>query len=147
MEDQLKSKKRFSTKGFTSLLLTCCFLVMTVSGVILFLTPRGRDARWTDWTLFGLDKEEWGALHINNSILLLVVVAVHLVLNWSMFSTTTPGVASQCRCTEGETTASSAARFRALLAAIIARTSCLLSSRFVTMTLQGGWSALAAVRS
>jgi hypothetical protein len=78
-------KKRFSTKGFTSLLLACAFLVMGVSGAILYFTPRGRDAHWTDWSLFGLGKEDWGAIHINNSILFLLVALLHLVLNWRIF--------------------------------------------------------------
>ena len=64
-------KKRFSAKGFTSLLLTCSFLVLAVSGIILFMTPKGRDAHWTNWTMLGLGKEGWGAVHINNSILFL----------------------------------------------------------------------------
>ena len=33
----------------------------------------------------GLDKHEWGAVHMNACLLTLVVVAVHLFLNWRIF--------------------------------------------------------------
>ena len=79
------ARRKFSTKGFTSLLLTCSFLVLGVSGVILYLTPRGRTAHWTDWTVTGLGKEEWAALHTNLAILFLAAAGLHLVLNWTMF--------------------------------------------------------------
>ncbi len=58
---------------------------MVVSGILLFLTPRGRVANWTDWTMLGLDKHQWGAVHIMNSILFVIIAGLHLYLNWSMF--------------------------------------------------------------
>ena len=80
-----KMRRRFSLRGFTSLLLTLAFAVMCFSGVMLFLTPRGRVANWTGWTLLGLGKHDWGAVHVNNSVLFIVIAMVHLVLNWSVF--------------------------------------------------------------
>jgi len=79
------TRRKLSTRGFTSLLLMLSFLVMGVSGVVLYLTPKGRVANWTDWTILGLGKEDWAAVHINNSILFLIVSVVHLVLNWKLF--------------------------------------------------------------
>jgi hypothetical protein len=79
------NRRGFSLRGFTSLLLTIAFVAMCFSGVMLFLTPRGRVANWTDWSLLGLGKHEWGAVHINNSVLFVVIAATHLVLNWSIF--------------------------------------------------------------
>ncbi len=76
---------RFRAKGFTSLLLACTFLVVAVSGVILFMTPRGRVANWTGWTMAGLDKHEWAALHINTCLVFLAVALGHLLLNWRLF--------------------------------------------------------------
>ena len=78
-------RRPFSMRGFTSLLLTLSFLVMVVAGIMLFLTPRGRVANWTDWTLLGLGKEQWGAVHIMNSILFVIIAGLHLYLNWSVF--------------------------------------------------------------
>jgi hypothetical protein len=79
------ARKRFSTRGFTSLLLTCVLLVMGFSGVMLYLSPRGRVANWTDWTLAGLGKEQWSAVHVNSCLLFLIVSVVHLLLNWRPF--------------------------------------------------------------
>jgi hypothetical protein len=79
-------RRRFSLRGFTSLLLTLSFGAMCFSGVLLFLTPRGRVANWTDWSLLGLGKHEWGAVHVNNSVLFVAIAVFHLVLNWSIFT-------------------------------------------------------------
>ena len=80
-----RKRRRFSMRGFTSLLLTLSMLVMAFAGVMLYLTPRGRVANWTDWTLIGLGKEQWAALHMNASLLFVIVAVLHLVLNWSIF--------------------------------------------------------------
>jgi len=76
---------KFRTRGFVSLLLALTFLVASFSGVILYLTPRGRVANWTGWTMLGLDKHEWGAIHINACLLVLVIAVIHLILNWGIF--------------------------------------------------------------
>jgi hypothetical protein len=76
---------KFKTKGFISLLLACCFTVAAFSGVILYMTPRGRVANWGGWTMLGLGKHEWSALHMNACALVLVIAAWHLVMNWRVF--------------------------------------------------------------
>ncbi len=76
---------RFRTRGFISLLLACCFLVVAVSGVVLYVTPRGRVANWTGWSLCGLGKHDWSAVHINACLSLLVITSIHLFLNWRVF--------------------------------------------------------------
>ena len=76
---------RFQPRGFTSLLLTLFFLALGFSGVILYLTPRGRVANWTGWTMLGLEKQGWQAVHINIALLFLIVAGLHLFLNWGMF--------------------------------------------------------------
>ena len=81
----VRKRRRFSTRGFVSLLLTLSMVVMCFAGVMLYLTPRGRGANWTDWTLVGLGKEQWAALHMNASLLFVTVAVLHLILNWSMF--------------------------------------------------------------
>ena len=79
------SKRKFHGRGFTSLLLTGLFLVASVTGVILYLTPKGRVAHWTGWTLLGLEKEQWSAVHMNTCWLLLIMTIVHVVYNWKAF--------------------------------------------------------------
>lgn len=77
-------KRQFGLRAFTSMLLAMSFTVMMVSGAVLFLTPRGRTANWTGWTMLGLDKHEWSSIHVNNSILFVALAVTHLVLNWSV---------------------------------------------------------------
>jgi hypothetical protein len=76
---------KFRTRGFISLLLALSFLVAVVSGSVLFMTPRGRIANWTDWTMGGLTKHEWAALHINACLLMVIEAVIHLLLNWRVF--------------------------------------------------------------
>ena len=78
-------RRAFQIRGFTSLLLTLTFVAVVFSGVILYLSPRGRTAHWTDWTMLGLGKEEWGALHMNTCAALILITLLHLVFNWKMF--------------------------------------------------------------
>ena len=75
----------FSLRGFTSLLLMGLFVVLGLSGAMLYASPRGRVANWTDWTLLGLEKGQWEGLHLNGSLLFLIVAVLHLVLNWRPF--------------------------------------------------------------
>jgi hypothetical protein len=76
---------KFNFKGFTSLLLTIIFLVLGCSGVILFITPRGRTANWTSWSVLRLTKQQWQSLHIDVALLFLIIALFHLFLNWSVF--------------------------------------------------------------
>jgi hypothetical protein len=36
------------------------FLIMTYTGIMLFLCPHGRVAYWSDWHFFGLSKNQYG---------------------------------------------------------------------------------------
>jgi hypothetical protein len=46
------------------------------------LPPQGRVAYWADWRLLGLDKEQWGAVHINLGFLFIAILFVHIYYNW-----------------------------------------------------------------
>jgi len=66
----------------TSVLIAASFVILVLSGIMLFVSPPGRIANWTDWTLLGLRRQEWIALHICFSLLFLVVAIFHVVFNW-----------------------------------------------------------------
>ena len=51
----------------------------------MYVTPKGRVANWTDWTLFSLSKSEWSEVHINACLLFLMVSIIHWFLNWKVF--------------------------------------------------------------
>lgn len=73
---------RFVWRAFTSVLITLSFLMLLLSGIMLFASPPGRIANWTNWTLLGLTKKDWTNLHIWFSTLFLVVTVFHIVFNW-----------------------------------------------------------------
>jgi len=79
------NRKKFSWRGWTTFVVTISFIVDTISGVILYIAPPGRIAHWTNWTIWGLDKEEWVAIHTIFGYLLLIIVGIHLYYNWKMF--------------------------------------------------------------
>jgi hypothetical protein len=75
---------RFRFRGFISLWLALMFLVMAYSGVILYATPRGGAASWVSRFAFGLKKPGWEAVHINVSLVFLIVAVLHVIFNWDL---------------------------------------------------------------
>ena len=76
-------ERPFSLRGFTSLLLVFCLLMLLASGITLYVAPRGRIANMTSWTALSLSRPQWVALHINASLLFVVATLTHLAMNWS----------------------------------------------------------------
>ncbi len=84
-EGQKTKQSRFNWRGFFSLLLFGSFSLLAFSGIILYVTPKGRVANWTGWTLLGLQKEEWSSTHITLALLVLIASGFHLYYNWDIF--------------------------------------------------------------
>jgi hypothetical protein len=74
--------KSFQGRALTSLLITGAFLVMLLSGVVLYAAPEGRVAHWVDWRFLGLGKDQWRAVHNTTALLFLVGGFLHLYFNW-----------------------------------------------------------------
>jgi hypothetical protein len=77
-------KFKFKFRGFYSLLMFFSFLISLISGIVLYFPPQGKIAYWTHWTFWGLDKEMWGALHINSSLIFFIIAILHLYYNWKV---------------------------------------------------------------
>lgn len=75
------ARPRFSWRAFTSVLISFSSVALVLSGILLFVSPPGRIANWTDWTLLGLTKREWSALHICFSTVFLLGAALHFYFN------------------------------------------------------------------
>jgi len=73
-----------SVKKITSLTALLSFIVMAFTGIILYITPQGRVAYWSDWHLFGLTKSEWGDIHIGTGVLFIIAIGFHIWYNWKM---------------------------------------------------------------
>jgi len=76
------AKSGWHRRGLTSLLTLAGFLVMSITGLVLYIVPQGRVAYWTVWKLAGLTKTQWDNIHILSSLLFIVAGAFHLYFNW-----------------------------------------------------------------
>jgi len=70
------------TKKVISLTLGISFILSSITGIVLYFVPKGKNAYWSDWHFLDLSKQQWADLHITLSILLLIVGIWHTVLNW-----------------------------------------------------------------
>lgn len=78
-------KSTFRPRGLVAFIVFGGFSVMTVTGLVLFITPPGRVAYWTEWALLGLEKTDWAAVHIVFSLLFVLAGLIHLFFNWKPF--------------------------------------------------------------
>lgn len=78
----MAERNSWYTRSLTSLSVMAGFLIMSLSGVIAFVNPQGRVAYWTDWSMLGLTKEQWGDIHILSSLLFVVAGVIHIYYNW-----------------------------------------------------------------
>ncbi|MFH2067382.1 MAG: DUF4405 domain-containing protein [Pseudomonadota bacterium] len=69
-------------RRITSLTAFCSFFFTLLTSIILYIVPQGRVAYWADWHLWGLSKEQWGAIHINLGFLFLLSLLLHIYYNW-----------------------------------------------------------------
>ena len=69
-------------KKTISLLMLWSMLVMTYTGIMLFVAPEGRVAYWVNWTMFGMSKSEFGNMHVSFMILFVIVTIFHIYYNW-----------------------------------------------------------------
>ncbi|MEW6338303.1 MAG: DUF4405 domain-containing protein [Acidobacteriota bacterium] len=73
-------KPRTGFRVVTSVVMVLGFSILAVSGIVLYMSPQGRVANWTDWRLLGLRKEEWAAVHTLTALVFLVAGLFHVLL-------------------------------------------------------------------
>ncbi len=71
--------KRFNWTIFISFNLFFTFLLMALSGIILYFKPEGTIARWLDWDILWLDKSGWESLHTVFSFLFMAFALFHIL--------------------------------------------------------------------
>lgn len=74
-----------SLRSLVSFLVAWSFLVLTVTGLVLYVVPHGRVAYWVHWSLAGMEKDQWGWVHMMFGGLFIVSGVVHLYFNWKPF--------------------------------------------------------------
>jgi hypothetical protein len=90
----LFARTTFRVRRFVTAVLALSFFSAAVSGIVLFLRPEGSLARWTGWSVFGLDKRQWEAVHILVVLILLLVSVAHAWLNWRPLVASVSGLAT-----------------------------------------------------
>ncbi len=78
-------KGKFSWRAFVSTYSAWSALILLVSGIILYIAPAGRIAKWTHISLLGLEKDQWQAIHTVFSFLFIITIGFHLYYNWRPF--------------------------------------------------------------
>jgi len=69
-------------KKIISLLMLWSMLVMTYTGIMLFIAPEGRVAYWVNWSMLGMGKSEFGNMHVSFMVLFVVITVFHIYFNW-----------------------------------------------------------------
>lgn len=78
-------KNKQSARSLTAFLVTWAFIVLTVTGIILYIVPQGRVAYWVHWSLAGMEKEQWGWVHMIFGGVFIITGFLHLYFNWKPF--------------------------------------------------------------
>lgn len=86
ISDNSRAKKPLNKKGLTTLVLFLSSLIVSFSGIVLYISPKKYAPAWAKGLLLGLEKDQWKEIHTVVSVLLIIVAIVHLYLNWRIFS-------------------------------------------------------------
>ncbi len=78
-------KNKQSARSLTAFLVTWAFLVLTVTGLMLYVVPQGRIANWVDWSFLGMSKDQWGWVHMMFGGVFIITGILHLYYNWKPF--------------------------------------------------------------
>ena len=82
MQGNEKKKHGIKGRAIVSLLGAWGFLILSLTGLVLYIEPHGRVAYWTEWRFIGLGKEHWDGIHIVSGIFFIVTGAFHIYFNW-----------------------------------------------------------------
>ena len=79
-------KKGLNWRIFISFGLLTAFLMLLISGIILYIAPPGRVANWSGWNILGLSKHAWQNQHTIFGFAFALLSVFHLfVINWEAF--------------------------------------------------------------
>ncbi len=75
-------KKKINWRSFTSIYMGFSFILMALTGIVLYIAPPGRVAYWSNWFFIGLTKTEWQSVHTIFSFLFVISGIFHIIFNW-----------------------------------------------------------------
>ncbi len=71
-------------RSLVTFLVILTFLIISISGIVLYFAPPGRVAYWSIWKFMALTKTQWQALHTIFTFLFIIGAAVHIYFNWKV---------------------------------------------------------------
>jgi len=76
---------KFSWQSFISIGLLFSFIVMFISGIVLYIAPEGSLSRWISWDVLNLSKNQWEQQHTVFSYLFILFTVFHIFkINWGL---------------------------------------------------------------
>ena len=69
-------------RAMTSVFIASSFLLLLVSGAVLFISPPGRVANWSNWRMIGLTKHDWIGVHTWFAAVFVLTAVFHLIFNF-----------------------------------------------------------------
>ncbi len=69
-------------RKITSFIMLYSFIIMVLSGIMLFISPFGRLAMMIQWSFLGLDKMQWQALHLIFMLIFTLAGLLHILYNY-----------------------------------------------------------------
>jgi hypothetical protein len=76
-------ERNWHGRAFASLCSLVSFILLCLTGIILYIEPHGRVAYWIKWHFLSLQKDQWGNIHIYSGLLFLVTGGFHIYYNWA----------------------------------------------------------------
>lgn len=75
---------KFNWQSFISIGLLFSFLILSISGIILYIAPEGSMSRWIGWDVLNLTKKQWEHQHTIFSYIFILFSVFHVFkINWS----------------------------------------------------------------
>ncbi|HAF29178.1 MAG TPA: hypothetical protein DCG75_09045 [Bacteroidales bacterium] len=76
---------KFNWQSFISLGLLFSFIILSISGIILYIAPEGSLSRWIGWDVLNLTKKQWEHQHTIFSYLFILFSIFHIFkINWGI---------------------------------------------------------------
>jgi len=72
-------------RAFISIFMFLDFILLTISGIILYMAPHGRIAHWIHWEIAGIDKTGLETIHTIFAFLFIISTVLHIYYNWNVF--------------------------------------------------------------
>jgi len=68
-------------KKTVSILMLYSMLIMTYTGIMLFIAPEGKVAYWVNWSMLGMSKNQFGDMHVTFMVLFIITTIFHIFYN------------------------------------------------------------------